>query len=450
MLRRSFVLPAAVVVVALSLAGLGLGRVPVAARAGGAEVASSHRSSAARSAPCPATASRARALSSVRAGSALVAGRQTHLMAVGPGGTARLAAPRAGTGMLRHVAVSRFGVAYVEDRLGPDVVMIAGRRGTVRLPQKAEATHPAWSSRGDLAWSVGTGLRIRSRRGRTTTVRGPVPGGTMFSPVFRSPGGVVAVVSMPPTLAVPEDERLSNLYSYDRHTGHWRGVTRFTAGADRWSAIRTPVARRDGVVEFVRITGRGSATRLPAFQLWRLAHGRAHRVRALKGERYLAGFEAGRRVWQVPDARTGVFHLVSEGPGGERQLGCGAVSADPLDTVDPDRRSRHGKFAPPRGHWPSLEGSGGTAAAELPEVGILVGDFADKAGADAAVARIQVAYGATASVQGVDSSTAPLAIRPGVYGALLILPSDADVIAALTDFRGRLPEYKGNSWVVSP
>lgn len=450
MLRRSFMLPAAVVVVALGLAGLGLGRGPVAAQAGGAQVASSHRSSAPRSTPCPTTASRARALPSARAGSALVAVRQNRLVAVGRGGTARLGAPRTGTGMLRHVATSRFGVAYVEDRLGPDVVVIARRGGTVRLPQRAEATHPAWSARGDLVWSVGTGLRIRSREGRTAAVRGPVSGGTVFSPVFGTPDEVVAAVSMPPTLAVPEDERLSNLYAFDRQTGRWRAVTRFTAGADRWSAIRTPVARSDGVVEFVRITGRGSAARLPAFQLWRLAHGRARRVRALTGERYLAGFEAGRRVWQVPDARTGAFHLVAEGPGGERQLGCGAVSADPLDAVDPDRRSRHGKFAPPRGQWPSLEEPPVAAVAEVPEVGILVGDFADAAGAAAAVTRIQVAYGATATVQVVDSSSAPFAIRQGVFGALLILPSDADVVAALTDFRGRLPEYRGNSWVVSP
>jgi hypothetical protein len=450
MLRRSSLLvPATVVVVALALAGLGLGRGTVPARAGGEETASVRSSSAARSEPCPVAVERVRALASVTAGSAVVAVRENRLVAVGSRGTARLSGASAGPGMLRNVAASRFGVAYVEDRFGPDVVVIASAHGTVRLPQGAEATNPAWSSRGDLAWSVGTGLRTRSRRGRIGAIRGPVRGGTLFSPVFNTPQEVVAAVSMPPTLAVPEDEWLNNLWSYDRRTGRWRQVTHFTASADRWTAVRTPVARRDGAVEFVRITGRGSATRMPAFQLWRLTDQGGRKVRALPGERYLAGFQGGRRVWQVPDARSGAFRLVGEGPGGERQLGCGAVSADPLDTVDPDRRSRHGKYAPPRGHWSSLLEEAG-AASEVPEVGILVGDFATRAAAEAAVARILLAYTATAPAQVVDARSAPHAILPGVYGALLTLPSDANVIAALTDLRRRLPDYADKSWVVTP
>jgi hypothetical protein len=450
MLRRSsFVLPSTVVAVALALTGIGLGSGPAPAQADGAEVISAHRSSPTIT-PCPAEAPAALGLRAARAASGIVAVRQNRLVAVGSGGTARLTGTPPGTGMLRHVAASHFGVAYVEDRFGPDVVVIAGPGGTVRLPQPTEATHPAWSARGDLVWSVGTGIRIRSARGRVGNVRGPVAGGTLFSPVFRTPHEVVAAVSMPPTLAVPEDERLSNLWSYDRRTGRWQPVTRFTAGADRWTVIRTPVARRDGSVEFVRITGRGSATGMPAFQLWRFTGQGGRLVRSLPDERYLAGFEGGRRVWQVPDARSGAFHLVAEGPGGERPLGCGTVSADPVDTVDPDRRSRHGKFAPPRGHWSSLEGHASAVPAEVPEVGILVGDFADRATAETVVARILAAYGATAPVQVVDATTAPNTIRPGVYGALLLLPSDANVIAALTDLRARLTEYAANSWVVSP
>ena len=448
MLRRSwFVLPSTVVAVALALAGLGVFSGPSPAQADGTEVASVRRS-APRSTPCPPLAATARRLGSGSSG--IVAVRQNHLVGVGARETARIAGLPAGTGMIRHVAASAFGVAYVQDRFGPDVVVIATPRDTVRLPQRAEAANPAWSSRGDLVWSVGSGIRVRTRAGAVSDLKGPVPGGTVFSPVFRSTREIIAAVSMPPTLAVPEDERLSNLWSYDRRTGRWRQVTYFTASADRWTAVRTPVAH-SGSVEFVRIGGHGSATRLPAFQLWHLPpSGAASKVRPLDGERYLAGIQGGRRIWQVPDARSGAFHLVAEGPGGGRQLGCGTTSADPLDTVDPDRRSRRGTYAPPRGHWPSMEEHVGSAVPEIPEVGLLVGDFADRSVAEAAASKMHLAYGATAPIQVVDSTTAPEAILPGVYGALLILPSDANVMAALTDLRQRLPEYRNNSWVVTP
>ncbi len=453
MLRRSwFVLPSTVVAVALALAGLGFFSGPSPAQADGAEIASGHRRSPSNVTSCPVASATVRPFGSEAAGSSgIVAVRRNRLVAVGAGGTARLAGLPAHTGMLRHVTASRFGVAYVEDRFGPDVVVIVTDHGTVRLPQRAEAVNPAWSPRGDLAWSVGTGLRIRSRAGTVTAVPGPVQGGTVFSPVFESPDRIVAAVSMPPTLAVPEDERLNNLWSYDRVSERWRAATHFSAGVDRWTAVRTPVARPGGVVEFVRITGRGTATHLPSFQLWRLtASGAVARLRTLAGERYLAGIEGGRRVWQVPDVRSGAFHLVAEGPGGERQLGCGTTSADPLDTADPDRRSRRGRFAPPRGHWPSLEEHAGSAAEQIPEVGLLLGDFAERKEAEEAAAKMLQTYGANAPIQVVDSSTAPEAILPGVYGALMILSSDADVMAALTDLRQRLPEYRDESWVVTP
>jgi hypothetical protein len=45
---------------------------------------------------------------------------------------------------------------------------------------------------------------------------------------------------------------------------------------------------------------------------------------------------------------------------------------------------------------------------------------------------------------------APLAIRPGVYGAMLHLPDDADPTAALAAFRTRLPAYSATSWIVTP
>ncbi len=50
----------------------------------------------------------------------------------------------------------------------------------------------------------------------------------------------------------------------------------------------------------------------------------------------------------------------------------------------------------------------------------------------------------------VDSITAPLAIRPGVFGALLHLAPEADPTQALTEFRELVPEYRADSWIVTP
>jgi hypothetical protein len=52
-------------------------------------------------------------------------------------------------------------------------------------------------------------------------------------------------------------------------------------------------------------------------------------------------------------------------------------------------------------------------------------------------------------VEVVDSTTAPNIVRPGVWAAVLLLPAGVDPLAALTDFRARLPQYQGWSWVVA-
>ncbi|MDH4113798.1 MAG: hypothetical protein OEV60_14160, partial [Actinomycetota bacterium] len=82
-------------------------------------------------------------------------------------------------------------------------------------------------------------------------------------------------------------------------------------------------------------------------------------------------------------------------------------------------------------------------------IAVIVGDYATDSEVDPVVSSIRAAYpGSTVEV--VDSTSAPLAIGPGVYGALLHLPPDADPTAALATFRGRLPEYSANSWIVTP
>jgi hypothetical protein len=56
----------------------------------------------------------------------------------------------------------------------------------------------------------------------------------------------------------------------------------------------------------------------------------------------------------------------------------------------------------------------------------------------------------SSDVDVVTHSVAPLAIRPGVFGALLHLADDADPTSALAAFRAALPEYTSNSWIVTP
>jgi len=49
----------------------------------------------------------------------------------------------------------------------------------------------------------------------------------------------------------------------------------------------------------------------------------------------------------------------------------------------------------------------------------------------------------------VNSTTAPNVVRPGVWAVVMLLPDDVEPLAALDDFRSRLPEYRDWSWVVS-
>jgi hypothetical protein len=91
----------------------------------------------------------------------------------------------------------------------------------------------------------------------------------------------------------------------------------------------------------------------------------------------------------------------------------------------------------------------GPSPADGSIAGILVGDFATPEDANTAVADIHAAFGESASVEVVDSMTAPNIVRPGVWAAVMLLPAGVDPLAALTDFRARLPQYQGWSWVVS-
>lgn len=354
--------------------------------------------------------------------------------------------------MVRHVvSVDGVGTAFVEDGPGADTVVLATEAGIVRLPQRGEAVHPALSPAGDLAWSVGSEIRVRDA-GSGRIDRLPVPvGAQAFSPVFVEGGGLDAVLSSLPTGAVPEDERLNDVWHVSTD-GAWRRVTSFSADDDRWTAIRTPVAAPEGGVDFVLVRGRGSVTREPRFLLMHLGRQGLERLRTLDHEMYLAGFDGPARLWNVPDIHAGRVDLVRENPDGTSvTIGCGTTLMDPIDVADPDRAfAPDGSPVPPPGDTAQAQPDpANSVAASDAEIGILVGDFASTEEADVAAAAVRAAYGSDAPVRVVASDTAPHAVRPGVYGVLLALSASEDPRSALAAFRAKLPAYASTSWVVT-
>ena len=106
--------------------------------------------------------------------------------------------------------------------------------------------------------------------GSTTAIAPPARAVAVFSPVFTSADTVVAVVGeREPGFDRTEDEGLDNLWRVDLRTRRWSRVTAFRATGDRMLAIRTPLVRDDGSIEFVVVRGVSSALRLPSFELWR-------------------------------------------------------------------------------------------------------------------------------------------------------------------------------------
>jgi hypothetical protein len=445
MMRRLLI---AAVVMASSAAGL------LAAWAGGSPVAS------VRADPppgCPSLPTFARGAPGLASGRGLWAVAGGRLVSVGAGravtgeglpsmGRSRALATSTGHGTIKHAAVRPgVGTAYVIDRAGADIVVAMTREGRDVLPQASEASNPTWSASGRLAWSTGSAILVRDPvSGRIDELPAPVQGAHVFAPVFLSDRRIAAVVSPPTDDRVPEGEQLNDLWATDVAGTRWRRLTHFRAGGDEWVAVRTPIARAGGI-DFVRIGARGSSTAAPRFELWRFAHGAASRVRRLAGERYLAGRLRGQLIWNRPDPSNNRFLLQIEQASGMRTIGCGAVLVDPIDVSDPDRRSG-GSYVPLREERPDL-GTASGAGAE--EVSVIVGDFQTVAEAEAVVREIRRDYPGSL-VEVVENDDAPLAIRPGVFGALLHLPREADPSAAIAAFRAVLPAYSTNSWVVTP
>ena len=355
---------------------------------------------------------------------------------------------RTSDGSVRHVASDpRFGVVYVRDLPGGDDVVADTPAGQIRLHRPSEVSHPTWMPNGDIVWGEGARLRFWSHgTGRISSSRPPVTGGLVFSPVARTARWVVAAVAEPLAGMPTEDEYLSDLWRYDRRGEGWHQMTRFHATADRWSVIRTPQAGPDGI-EFIRVHGQASDTREPTFERWSFHGGRASFEELLSGERYLAGYRGGSRLWNLPSDHPVTWVLAQEtNTGTLRELGCGAVAVDPVDVPDPDKMTRPGASSsapnypiPPPSPQPPAH-----------EVAILVGDYAGEAGAANAAQQIIAAFGPDAQVKVVDADGAPNALKPGSWGAILWIGAQGDPANAIQRFWDKLPQFADRSWVVAP
>ncbi len=373
------------------------------------------------------------------------------------------------------------GIAFILDRRGPDDVVIETGHDQLRLAQPSEASHPSWSSDGRLVWSLGARLRIWSPTESSTIDIAPPPRAIgVFSPVFATDDVIVSVVAEPERgFSRTEDDGLDNLWRYDLRSRRWSRVTAFHASGEHWVAVRTPIVRDDGSIEFVLVRGLATATRMPAFQLWRVdGGGVVSKVRDLPREMYLAGAQGGRRIWNLFDQASGEWRLYAEASATTLvDLGCGAALVDPRSVPDPDLTPAwldtvptptptptptltptvtptlsptvSPMASPTPTPTPTAQPTSGPSPADGFIAGILVGDFGTPEDADSAVADIHAAFDETTPVEVVDSLTAPNIVRPGVWAAVMLLPPGVDPLAALTEFRARLPQYQGWSWVVS-
>ena len=189
-------------------------------------------------------------------------------------------------------------------------------------------------------------------------------------------------------------------------------------------------------------------------------------IRDLPREMYLAGTLGGRRVWNIYDQTSGEWRLfVQTSDHRLADLGCGAVAVDPRSVNDPDRGPAPDVDDPTSTPIPTPTSATGPtptdtstpAPTQTPSpdpvdghvAGILVGDFGSIEAANDAAATIQEAFDGAATVEIVDSTTAPNVVRPGVWAAVMLLPADVDVLDALQELRSRLPQYQDWSWVVS-
>jgi hypothetical protein len=373
-------------------------------------------------------------------GRGLAATHRDGLVMVAPSGERRAFKDPGPSGLLRHAASrSGVGTAYVNDVRGADVLVLMRPSGVAMIEGRGELTHPTWSPRGDLAWSVNLSAIEVWSPGTGARRLVPAPRGTsgIFSPVFTAADEMVAVVLEP--VGHTHDDALNDLWRFELDGGGWSRLTMFEADADRWSVLRTPVMAPDGALLFVRVIGRASATEPPSFELWTLRGRQPSKVRDLPGEMYLAGFLGDRLVWNVPDPAMGDWRLVLEGPQGAEDLGCGAASVDPIAEPDPDLLETAEAGVPPDGE----PGTGAPAGEPSVRLALLIGDFASEEGAAEVVQDLRIP-----GVLVVGHGAAPDAVRPGAWAVAVPIPDRSPPEEALAAFRARHPDLADRTWIV--
>ena len=377
-----------------------------------------------------------------------------HVVIVDPDGKTRKAfvPPGGPGGLLRHISNAvELGTAYVDDRRGPDTVVIATPDHVFKVREDGEAMHPTWSPSGHVAWSVGGSLRVWSPSdGSVGTIPIPSEGTRAFSPVFMAPDEITAVVEEPVPGTNAEDDTLDNLWRYELDTQSWARLTSFEADAERWSVIRTPVLAPDGTLRFVRIQGLASATESPSYELWSLGEGAALEIRDLPSEMYLAAVSDAGLMWNTPGDAPGDWRLVLEGQDGTTSdVGCGRVAVDPVAEPDPDMLAEPGP-GQPSGARRGLQEPPVPDASTQPPLAILVGDFNTLEAAEVVARQLSEQLEDPATVSVIDHRGHPTAIRPGVWAAVVQIPAGADPEAELARFRTLFPELAQMSWIVTP
>lgn len=348
-------------------------------------------------------------------------------------------------GLLRHVASALgWGTAYVDDRNGPDGVVVVRPQGVSEILAAGEVTHPAWSPAGDLVWAEDfkTLKKSSPTDPSPNTIARPQGSTAVFSPLFTGQNELIAVVQEPVEGDIGEDDTLNNLYRYDMGSRSWSRVTSFVATAEYWSVLRTPVLGPDGSVFFLRLRGMASEPRPPSFELWALrGDDSVSKVRDLPKEMYLAGVDQQGLLWNIYDGTE--WRLFQESGSGFADLGCGAVMVDPRSQPDPDiprvdpsleRRTSSGRKAAPDGPTSLVDA----------EMAILVGDFSSRQGAQAVASSLGIP-----GLEIVNHGLAPFAIAPGKWGVAKRLLADADLTLEVGEFRRMFPQYVDRSWIVS-
>lgn len=339
-------------------------------------------------------------------------------------------AVRAGA-VLRHVTQRPgVGTAYVRDFRGPDELAVVTEGGAVTAGGAGEITHPAWSPGGRLAYAVDLEHLELWRPGSSqhATVAPPQLAEAVFSPVWPSRGSLLAIVQEPVAGIPGEDTGLDNLWRYEFEARSWSRATDFQVSGDKWSALRTPVVDGSGAVLFIRVQGRSSAAQPPSFELWKARGGAVSKLEDLPGEMYLAGWDRGGLVFNVPSARCDGWELLRQSSSGLKSMGCGVTLADPTDAIDPDLMDA--------ASTPTEPIAGERALA------VVVGDFARRSQAEALERSLKDASGQRV----VGHRAAPEIVAPGAWAVLRPIAESTSPRAALKEVGAALPPRAG-AWL---